>query len=147
MTDTIYEYDAFISYRHLDPDQKIAERIQILLETYKPPRGVGNRTSIRKIFRDKTDLPTSRDLSASIISALERSEFLIVIVSENLKASEWCMEEIRTFKKLHHGKTDHIIPVIVSGEPKEVLPEELLYEESCTVDENGVKSKDRKSVV
>lgn len=31
-------YSAFISYRHLDPDAYVAEKLQKLLENYRPPQ-------------------------------------------------------------------------------------------------------------
>ena len=79
------KYKAFISYRHLQPDQRVAEKLQELLENYRAPHG---RT----------------------------------------KESRWCMEEIRTFKEAHGGRINHILPVLVAGEPMNAIPPELRSE-------------------
>lgn len=122
-----YEYDAFISYRHLPLDQAVADRTQKLLETYKPPRGLG-KDRIGRLFRDQTELPTSGDLDDALQRALASSRFLIVILSPRLKESKWCMEEIRSFKEAHGGKIDHILPVLVEGEPADSIPDILRHE-------------------
>ena len=36
-----YKYKAFISYRHIEPDMQAAEKLQKLLESYKPPKNIG----------------------------------------------------------------------------------------------------------
>lgn len=122
-------YDAFISYRHLPKDEAIAKRLQVLLENYRPPRGLGVKQRINRVFLDRSELPTSQDLGQSLEDALLSSDYLIVILSEQTKESKWCMEEIRNFKKAHGGKTNRILPVLVSGEPGESLPEELCFEQ------------------
>ena len=52
-----YQYDAFISYRHLPLDMAIASQTQKLLENYKPPKDIGKDRAIGKLFRDQTELP------------------------------------------------------------------------------------------
>ena len=123
--DGAYSYKAFISYRHNPFDKKMAERLQRRLENYKPPKGVASKVKW-KVFRDETELSSGSNLSGKIKEALESSEYLIVVCSETLKESEWCLEEIHHFKELHNGSTDKIIPFIVSGDPDEVFPEEIL---------------------
>lgn len=39
-----YKYDAFISYRHTDPDAAVAERLHQLLETYRIPKNIAKAT-------------------------------------------------------------------------------------------------------
>jgi len=51
-----YTYDAFISYRHTEPDKTIAEKLHRMLETYKVPRSVvkmGSRKKVGRVFRDR----------------------------------------------------------------------------------------------
>lgn len=122
------KYKAFISYRHLQPDQRVAEKLQELLENYRAPHGATEKARIGTIFRDKTELPTSSDLDKSLKDALAGSEYLIVILSDRTKESRWCMEEIRTFKEAHGGRINHILPVLVAGEPMNAIPPELRSE-------------------
>ena len=125
-----YKYDAFISYRHSTKDKMIAEKLQKLLETYRPSqKGKYNRTArIQRVFRDESELPTSGDLAMDIQTALEQSAFLIVVCSEETSKSIWCMKEIEYFKQLHQGNNENILTLLVSGNPHEVFPKELCYE-------------------
>ena len=43
-----YKYDAFISYRHMEPDKTAAVRLHRLLETYRVPRAVGKLLKLAK---------------------------------------------------------------------------------------------------
>ena len=116
-----YKYDAFISYRHVEPDQTIAKEIHRMIESFKPPKEFyksGKKTSFR-VFRDREEL-AARDLSTSIEEALKESHFLIVLCSKRTPLSEWCEKEIRTFRALHGDS--RIIPVLLEGEPDESFP-------------------------
>lgn len=139
-----YLYNAFISYRHLSPDKEAAEEIQNLLEKYVPPKAVGGR--IKRVFRDATELPTSNDLDQSLQDALMGSEYLIPVISERTKESRWCMEEIRRFKEAHGGRIDHILPVLVQGEPADALPEELCWETVTQTLPDGTQTTVTKAV-
>ena len=135
------KYDAFISYRHLPLDKAVAKRLQELLERIKPPRGLEckNTKKISRIFRDESELPTSGDLGNDIITALENSAYLIVLCSPKLKESKWCMAEIDHFKKLHGGRVNRILPVLLDGDPSEAFPDSLRYDARTIVDENGIE--------
>lgn len=125
-------YDAFISYRHAELDMFVAKKVHKGLETFKVPHGVAKKTGKKKIsrvFRDQEELPIGSDLGNNISGALQESEYLIVICSPRTKDSYWVQTEIATFIKMH-GR-EHILAVLVEGEPNESFPEQLL------VDENG----------
>jgi tetratricopeptide (TPR) repeat protein len=105
MVDT--HYRAFISYSHRD--REAGEHLHKKLEHYRvPTKLVGALTKegsvprrLTPIFRDREDLPTSGDLTASVEQALERSRFLIVLCSPASAKSEWVDKEIARFKTLH----------------------------------------------
>jgi len=119
-----YQYDAFISYRHRPVDQQVAIALQNRLERLKGPDGKKLR-----IFRDKTDLPISSDLSDGIREALESSRFLIVICTPEYQKSKWCMAELTRFRELHKNSNTRVLPVLVEGEPMDAFPEELFWED------------------
>lgn len=135
--ETRNHYSAFISYRHLENDQRAAEQLQSLLENYRQPKGVANGKRIGRIFRDTSELPASRDLDRALEEALLDSDYLILILSEKTKDSKWCMEELRRFKEAHGGSIREVLPVLVSGEPEEVFPEELRCEERTVSEPSG----------
>lgn len=114
-------YAAFISYSHRD--RKWAEWLHRSIENYRVPKGLpfsarvngGVAPALRPVFLDRSELPSSSDLAASIRTALEESAFLIVICSPDAAQSRWVNEEIRTFKAL--GRGTHILCLIVAGNP------------------------------
>ena len=122
--ETNYKYDAFISYRHVEPDQSIAKQIHQMIETFNPPKEFhkNGKKNIFRVFRDREEL-AARDLSASIKEALATSRYLIVICSKRTPLSEWCQKEVKIFKSLYGG--ERIIPVLIEGEPDEAFSQPL----------------------
>lgn len=132
--ETERSYIAFISYRHKPLDKQAAEMIQKKIERYVVPKEFrdkmgGNRLGM--VFRDEDELPASSSLSDSITYALDRSKYLLVICTPDLPESKWCEQEIRYFLKTHDR--DHILAVLVSGDPETSFSPYLLH----TFDEDG----------
>ncbi|MCL2099494.1 MAG: toll/interleukin-1 receptor domain-containing protein [Oscillospiraceae bacterium] len=116
-------YDVFISYRHRELDGFIAEKLHKMLEGYRVPNAVAKkigRKKLSRVFRDRDELPTSSNLSESIIEALKNSDFLLLICSKRTCESQWVMREVEIFGELH-GK-DKIITLLIDGEPDESFP-------------------------
>ena len=115
---------AFLSYRHVKRDGKLAALLQEKLEHYRISRGLqGGRIRSRgvgRIFRDTTDLGARADLTEELRRELDESEYLIVLCSEAAIGSKWIEREIRYFLQSHN--VDRILPVLADGEPEEVLP-------------------------
>ncbi|MGL5677814.1 MAG: toll/interleukin-1 receptor domain-containing protein [Cellulosilyticaceae bacterium] len=132
-----YKYDAFISYRHKPLDKEIAKKLHRLLETYVAPKDSGvEKRKLDRVFRDQEELPTSSDLAANIQEALEKSGYLIVICSPDTPHSKWVRQEIETFSKLHGH--EHILALLIDGEPEEAFPSVLRYRTQEVVGEGGV---------
>ena len=126
-----YKYDAFISYRHIEPDLIIAKILHEMIEKFNIPkhlRTVSNDENsindkyIFRVFRDREELST-KDLSTMIEEAIANSKNLIVICSKRTSLSPWCRKEVQLFKKIHG--VNNIIPVLIEGEPDESFIEEL----------------------
>lgn len=133
-----WKYDAFISYRHTQPDSFAAQTLHRCLESFKLPRSVvrqktkendegQGKTRIRRVFRDREELPLVSNLADPITEALKHSEYLIVICSPRLNESIWCRKEIETFIQMHDR--EHVLAVLAEGEPETSFPEELLFRE------------------
>ena len=119
-----YKYDAFISYRHTQPDAFIATRLHTMIEKFKVPKFLDTLKKDRqfRVFRDRDEL-TTKDLSTMIKEALENSEFLIVICSRRTPMSPWCTKEVHEFRKTHDDSK--IIPLLIEGEPEDSFNPEL----------------------
>ena len=125
-----YKYDAFISYRHIEPDLTIAKILHDMIEKFNIPkhlRTVSNDGSliddkhVFRVFRDREELST-KDLSTMIEEAIANSENLIVICSKRTSLSPWCRKEVQLFKKIHGA--NNIIPILIEGEPDESFIDE-----------------------
>ena len=126
----IYNYDVFISYRHVDEDIKWAKWLLESLETWRVPKELvkkGFPERIGRVFRDEEELPTSANLSKSIQKALIQSKYLVVICSKDTPKSIWVENEIKMFKEL--GRSDRIIALLIEGETEESFNKELKFKD------------------
>ena len=131
-------YNAFISYRHHPDDIRVAGEIHRSLERFHIPGPLKKKTKkISRLFRDKEELPITSNLNDDIRIALENSDFLIVICSVHTKESGWVQREIELFLETHDR--DHVLTVLASGEPYDVIPECLLYEDVTDPDTGETK--------
>ncbi|MCR4598304.1 MAG: TIR domain-containing protein [Acetatifactor sp.] len=131
----VREYVAFISYRHTELDKKVAKKVHYMVEHYIIPKELRKNgvKKLGKVFRDEEELPLSSNLTDSIQTALDHSQFLIVICTPNLPKSVWCEREITYFIE-KHGR-EHVIGILVDGTPDESFPKPLV--QSIELDENG----------
>jgi tetratricopeptide (TPR) repeat protein len=121
-----FNYNAFISYRHLPLDQAVAKKLHTLLETYRLPCALtvqGFPGWLRRVFRDEEELPTAGVLTDSIRQALEQSGWLLVICTPDTPLSRYVLLEIQIFIGL--GRADRIMALLVKGEPERSVPEIL----------------------
>jgi WD40 repeat protein len=134
-----HRYDAFISYRHVEPDRTWAKWLHRALETYRVPgklareRGLPSR--IRPVFRDEEELPASADLKNEIEIALQASRFLIVVCSPQTPESEWVNKEVVRFREM--GRDGRILALLIEGEPRESFPRSLCEIRHRIVTESG----------
>jgi hypothetical protein len=132
---TAFKYRAFLSYSHRD--KVWGKWLHRALEQYNIDRdlvGLGTPVgsvprTLRPIFRDREDFSAGHSLSAQTLTALEASQFLIVICSPSAAASRYVNEEVRRFKAL--GRAERVIPLIVDGQPgdsaRECFPPALRF--------------------
>ena len=134
----IDHFNAFISYKHAPEDNMVADAVHKGLEHFRIPGKIRKKYGIKKInriFRDKAELPITSDLGDNISYALKNSDYLIVLCSTNTKESAWVPREIEAFLE-NHSKRD-VFTVLVNGEPRDVIPEILQYEERTLTAEDG----------
>jgi hypothetical protein len=115
------KFQAFISYRHCDPDRRIAKWLLNSLETFRIPKRLASAEyptqRIGKCFRDEDELPASSDLNEQIRQNLEASRFLVVVSSPRTPESRWIGREIELFQAM--GRRSHIILLLIEGEPSD----------------------------
>ncbi len=136
-----FRYKAFISYSHRD--RKWSAWLQRALESYRvPKRLVGIESDfgpvprrLEPVFRDREDLPSASDLSATVKEALEASEALIVVCSPAAVQSIWVNEEVQYFSSL--GRQDRIFALIVDGDPQAKDPGQRCFPSALTTGPDG----------
>lgn len=134
----VLHYNAFISYKHAPEDNRVAEAIHKGLERFHIPTKIQKQTGFRRInriFRDTEELPITSNLNDTIAAALDNSDYLIVICSTNTKESIWVQREIEYFLRNHSIK--QVYTVLVNGDPQQVIPEILQYENRQFQDQYG----------
>lgn len=121
------EYIAFISYSHADPDRTAAAWLQYAIETYAIPKKLRrNGKRLGRVFRDRSEMGVSGDLEEEIRTALDHSQYLIVLCSDHSKQSVWVDREIEYFLQ-HHDK-ERVLTVWLHGELEQVRPKALTTE-------------------
>ena len=123
-------YQAFVSYRHAEVDSAVARDVQRGLERFRVPAPTSEELGLKRIapvFRDKEELAVSPTLGEEIEAALERSSALVVVCSPRTSESQWVDREIEAYLRAHDRS--RVFTVLAEGEPFEVIPERLLFEE------------------
>lgn len=116
-----FRYKAFISYSWAD--RRATEQLFHRLENFHTPKSlVGAPTAngpaprrLVPIFRDRDEEPAGYNLRDAIETALDESEFLIVVCSPNSVRSKWVTKEIAFFRKRRDPR--NVIPYVIDGEP------------------------------
>ncbi|MEE4172994.1 MAG: toll/interleukin-1 receptor domain-containing protein, partial [Xanthomonadales bacterium] len=137
-----------LSYSH--QDSRWAGWLHRALENYRIPSRIAATRSatelrLKPIFRDRDELASAADLSATIRDALAESEYLIVICSRQAAQSRWVNQEIEEFIRL--GRMGKIL-CFALDDPSECRPAALSDVESLAADvrpeadgRNGAKLK------
>lgn len=126
----VFEYAAFVSYRHAPLDKTWAKWLVDQLETYELPKHLQQRgfpRKIGKIYRDEDEAHAGARLGDHIADALRKSRAMIVVCTSNTQGSPWIERELAYFRDL--GRGEQVFCLLVEGEPAASFPESL-YEVS-----------------
>jgi WD40 repeat protein len=102
------KYKAFVSYKH--GGLPLAARLAVALRTYAKPLF----SLSPQIFRDEDYLVPKADLPGLIRSALDGSEFLILLASPAAAASKWVIDELKHWC-ITLQRSEQLIIVLTDG--------------------------------
>lgn len=102
-------YDGFISYSHA-ADGRLAPALQAGLQRLGKP---WYKPRALRVFRDETGLSTNPHLWNSIVTALDESEWFVLLASPESAQSPWVDREIAHW--LETRPADRILPVLTGG--------------------------------
>ena len=104
-----FTYDAFLSYSH--HEGAVATGIQKGL--HRIGRRVGRLNALR-VFRDSTDMAANPDLWGKVTEAMDRSRYLVVVLSPRAAASEWVNKEVAYW--LERRGPEQLLIVLAEGQ-------------------------------
>ena len=103
-------FNGFISYSHA-ADGRLAPAVQRGLHRLAKP---WHRRRALWIFRDQTGLSVTPGLWSSIQTALDGSEYFVLLASPEAAASKWVNREIEHWMATKSAQ--RILPVVTAGE-------------------------------
>jgi hypothetical protein len=125
-----YQYDLFISYRHVAEDRMIAEKLADSLtakdlRTFFAPKSLW----MENIFDKKGDWPTRwiRELK----NALSKSAHFIVIITREFFESTYCELELRSIYQINRNNPNRKFWIKIPNSPVIQLPRELQGKTGC----------------
>ena len=102
-------YDGFISYSHA-ADGRLAPALQRGLQ--RLARKWNSRRALH-VFRDETGLSTNPHLWSAIETALDQSDWFVLLASPESASSEWVNKEVAHW--VATKPVDHLLPVVTDG--------------------------------
>ena len=103
-------YNAFISYSH-SADAAFGAALHLALQRFAKP---WNRRRALDVFRDQTDLSANPAVWTSIVSAMDQSEFLVLLASPGSAQSPWVIKELSHWRSLR--PPEKLLIVLTDGE-------------------------------
>ena len=133
---TAFRYRAFVSYSWADAAW--GKWLHQAIETYRTPAVLIGKDGangpvparLHPLFKDREEEAAGSSIGNAVETALDASEFLIVICSPLSAQSQWVNREIAWFKT--HRDPGNILALIVDGEPgggeNECFPKALTHQ-------------------
>ena len=103
-------YNAFLSYSH-SADTAFAAALHLALQRFAKP---WNRRRALDVFRDQTDLSANPAVWSSIVSAMDQSEFLVLLASTGSAQSPWVVKELSHWRSSR--PPEKLLIVLTDGE-------------------------------
>ncbi|CAI0396702.1 unnamed protein product [Linum tenue] len=119
-------YDVFLSFRGEDVRGKFVDHLYARLQGLKV-----------NAFMDEKKLARGEVIEKSILTAIERSRFSVVVFSLRYADSEWCLDELVKIVRCAQNKGHVAMPVFFHVSPDDV------YEEAFVNHEKGGFKKKR----
>ncbi|XP_061990316.1 probable disease resistance protein At4g27220 [Rosa rugosa] len=104
-----WKYDVFLSFRGEDTRKGFLSHLYHELQN----------TKVIRTFKDDQQLEKGKNISQSLLTAIEESRFAIIVLSENYAFSSWCLDELTKIFQCMEDK-DTILPIFYYVDPSDV---------------------------
>ncbi|KAJ9676124.1 hypothetical protein PVL29_024899 [Vitis rotundifolia] len=73
-----------------------------------------------RTFMDADKIVKGEEISASLVTAMDKSMFCIVVLSKNYASSTWCLDELVQILKCKKAKKQTVLPIFYNVNPSDV---------------------------
>jgi hypothetical protein len=102
-------YDVFLSFRGVDTREAFTDHLYAALNC------AGVRT-----FRDSEGLRRGKEISASLMRAIEESRICLIVFSETYANSRWCLDELVHIMECRDTLGQMVLPIFYRVDPSHV---------------------------
>ncbi|KAM1348235.1 hypothetical protein FF1_002512 [Malus domestica] len=127
-----WKYDVFLSFRGKDTRKTFTDHLYNNLV----------RQAIRT-FRDNSGIERGTNISSTLSTAVEESQFAIIVLSPNYASSTWCLDELVHILKCVEVR-NAIIPILYGVEPSLVREQKGTFEAAFDEHERNFSEDMRK---
>ncbi|XP_061348631.1 disease resistance protein Roq1-like [Gastrolobium bilobum] len=128
-----WKYDVFLSFRGEDTRHGFTGNL------YKALHDRGIHT-----FIDDEELQRGKEITSSLINAIEESRIAITVFSKNYASSSFCLDELAHILHLIKEKGRLVLPVFYDVDPSHVRNQRGSYEEAMASHEERFKDNKEK---
>jgi hypothetical protein len=101
-------YDVFLSFRGKDTRKNFTGHLYAALR----------RNGIN-IFMDN-ELRSGKEISLTLLKAIEESRISIIVLSKNYSSSQWCLDELMKILECRKTMGQNVLPLFYNVDPSEV---------------------------
>ncbi|KAJ9556098.1 hypothetical protein OSB04_010712 [Centaurea solstitialis] len=116
---TSWKYDVFLSFRGADVRNTFVDHFYSSLVQ----QGI-------EVFKDDEELRGGETIRPSLLKAIEDSQIVVVVFSENYADSSWCLQELEHIMKCKDERGQIVIPIFYHIDPSEVRKQKRRYGEA-----------------
>ncbi|XP_034676889.1 TMV resistance protein N-like isoform X1 [Vitis riparia] len=94
-----------------------------------------------RTFMDADKIVKGEEISASLVTAMDKSMFCIVVLSKNYASSTWCLDELVQILKCKNAKKQTVLPIFYNVNPSDVREQKGSFAKAFAKLEEKYKEK------
>nr|XP_043622044.1 TMV resistance protein N-like [Erigeron canadensis] len=128
-----WKYDVFLSFRGEDTRKTFVDHLYFALEK----QGICT-------YKDDVTLDRGDTIGPSLLKAIESSQILVIVFSENYADSSWCLDELTHIMKCKGSERGQLVmPIFYHVDPSDVRKHKGTYGEAFLKHELSRKNKNK----